>query len=379
MSSEDVQYLWLPLATPSARCSRPFSFQPALPRRSTAGPTRSSRTSPWSGPPSWRAPRGSSRRCARRSCRRSPRRAGSGRAAHLGLRDRRRAPRPAGGPARPRWSRRSRSRRPAGPLDHPGPARRPDPVPRLRQRGPVDRRRPVVPRRGTADPGGLRLTEPAQRLHEPAGELRFGSVGPPFPGPSQVADDGEIFVRGPGVMGATATCLTYRRGPPRRRLVRDRRLGEIDDHGRLRITDRKKDLTKTSGGVLRLAQPIEVDVQGAVPPGERDDRPRRPPQLRDRADHPRPRALTQWGARRACPGPTTWRLPADPAVHAYVDCRGGAERPAEPLGDDQGLSDTGPRPVRGGRELTPSLKVSARSGVAVHAAVDSMYDEQRHG
>ena len=63
--------------TRSARCCRRSSCRSASRPRSTAGWTRSWRTSPWSARRSWPARRGSSRRCTPRSCRPSRRRAGS--------------------------------------------------------------------------------------------------------------------------------------------------------------------------------------------------------------------------------------------------------------------------------------------------------------
>ena len=152
-------------------------------------------------------------------------------------------------------------------------------------------------------------------------------------------------------------------------------VGELDAAGRLRVTDRKKDLIKTSGGKYIAPQSIEVTFKAVCPLAS---------QMIVHAEQRSyatalialdPDALAQWGAahgRTASDYPT---LAADPAVHDYVQTcveelngrlnRWETIKDFRILDHDLSVEDD---------ELTPSMKVKRRTmEVKYRSLFDSMY------
>jgi long-chain acyl-CoA synthetase len=104
---------------------------------------------------------------------------------------------------------------------------------------------------------GLTETSPVIAVNTPSAH-RVGSVGKPLSNVEvRIADDGEILVRGPSVFRA------YWNKPQESRdafvddWFKTGDIGRIDEDGFLYVTDRKKDLLKTSGGKFIAPQPIE--------------------------------------------------------------------------------------------------------------------------
>ena len=108
---------------------------------------------------------------------------------------------------------------------------------------------------------GLTETTAPATFNRP-GEARFGTVGPPMPGVEvRIASDGEILVRGKNVFSG------YYKDPraTQEALVdgwlKTGDIGEMDRDGFLKITDRKKDLFKTSGGKYVAPGAMETQLR----------------------------------------------------------------------------------------------------------------------
>ena len=113
---------------------------------------------------------------------------------------------------------------------------------------------------------GLTETSAASSLNRPSA-YRFGTVGWTLPQTDvKIAEDGEILLKGPGIMNgyhdmaeATAEAIDaegwFHTGD----------IGELDAEGFLRITDRKKDMFKTSQGKYVAPSAISAQFKGICP------------------------------------------------------------------------------------------------------------------
>ncbi|MFL5272309.1 MAG: AMP-dependent synthetase/ligase [Anaeromyxobacteraceae bacterium] len=114
---------------------------------------------------------------------------------------------------------------------------------------------------------GYGLTESAAATHVNHPRRRkVGTVGPALPGVEvRLADDGEVLMRAPWIMRgyhnlpeATAEALADG-------WLHTGDVGAVDAEGHLTITDRKKDLIKTSGGKYVAPQEIEGKLKALCP------------------------------------------------------------------------------------------------------------------
>src|SRR5215831_12519780 len=113
---------------------------------------------------------------------------------------------------------------------------------------------------------GLTESSPVITCNTPKAN-RLGSVGKPLSGINvRIAEDGEILASGPNVMRGyynrpVETEKALEADAEGRVWLRTGDIGYLDVDGYLFITDRKKDLIKTSGGKYVAPQPIENAIK----------------------------------------------------------------------------------------------------------------------
>jgi long-chain acyl-CoA synthetase len=163
---------------------------------------------------------------------------------------------------------------------------------------------------------GLTETSPVLAINTTAA-YRIGSVGKPLPNVEcRIAEDSELLVRGPNVFTG------YWHKPDQtaesfdsEHWFRTGDIGRIDEDGFLYITDRKKELLKTSGGKLIAPQPIEnklktfMFVNQAAVVGDKH-------KFLSALISPNFVALEEWAKQQGIGAPTRRELVADPAVVA---------------------------------------------------------------
>lgn len=191
---------------------------------------------------------------------------------------------------------------------------------------------------------------------------KLGTVGPPIPGVEvRIAADGEILTRGRHVMqGYWKKLEATREAIDEDGWFHTGDVGELDEEGFLRITDRKKDILVTAGGKNIAPQPIENQlktsafVENAVLFGDR-----KPYVVA--LIVPNFEELTSWAQAQGLATDDPAKLTVHPEVvklyQGIVDQVNGNLARFETIKKFQILSE--PFTMDGG-ELTPTLKVKRR-------------------
>jgi long-chain acyl-CoA synthetase len=222
---------------------------------------------------------------------------------------------------------------------------------------------------------GLTETCPILASNHPEG-YKFGTVGRPFAGIDlKIAEDGEILARGPNIAQGyyrkqEETAAVFEPGG----WFHTGDVGEIDRDGYLKITDRKKDLIKTSGGSYIAPQHIENLLKGdpfvsqALVEGDR--RPYPVALLTVNAEE-----LGKLARERGLGDKRAAELVSHPAVMERV--RRIVDGVNEHLASYAKVKRFAVLPAdftQEGGELTPTLKVKRRDVRAKHAdLIDSLY------
>ena len=108
---------------------------------------------------------------------------------------------------------------------------------------------------------GLTETSPVIAVNTPKAH-KLGTVGKPLANVEvRIAADGEVLVRGPSVFDGYWNKAEETKNAFTDKWFKTGDIGNLDDEGYLSITDRKKDLIKTSGGKFIAPQPLENSLK----------------------------------------------------------------------------------------------------------------------
>lgn len=224
---------------------------------------------------------------------------------------------------------------------------------------------------------GMTETSAATFVDDPT-DPHFGTVGPPAVGTEvKIAEDGEIMISGPGVMRGyhnlpEATAETLVDG-----WLMTGDIGHLDDSGCLVITDRKKDLIKTSGGKYVAPQKVEGAVKAVCPYVS---------QVVVHGEHRKfisalitldPDALNRWAGENGLAGKPLDELAALPQVRTLIE--GYVEQANDQLARWETIKRFEILPaelsVEEG-EVTPSLKIKRRAVETRYAdLLDTLYQD----
>jgi long-chain acyl-CoA synthetase len=222
---------------------------------------------------------------------------------------------------------------------------------------------------------GLTETSAGTCLNRPE-RYKFGTIGKPFDGTDvDLAGDGELLIRGPGVMSGYHNPEAVQDRPIVDGWLHTGDLAEIDAEGFVKITDRKKDLFKTSGGKYVAPQIIEGQFKTVFPYASQIVVYGNERNFVSALITLDPDAIQEWGAQHGLGGRPYAEIVTSDAVHELVqkyvkEVNAGLNRwetikrftiPDRDLSIEEG-------------ELTPSLKVK-RKVVEQHFkdALDALY------
>jgi len=224
---------------------------------------------------------------------------------------------------------------------------------------------------------GLTESSAGSFLNRPD-SVKFGTVGLPLPGTNvRIAEDGEVLIGGRGIMRGYHGLPEETAEALEDGWLHTGDIGELDAAGRLSITDRKKELIKTSGGKYVAPTHLEGRIKAACP------------YLSHVFVHGDRRnyctALVTLDIEVVRPWAESEGLPTDPEeLRTHPRMREEVEKAVQQVNADQASYATIKKfsilaqdfTVESG-ELTPSLKVKRKAVEERYGgALDSLYQEQ---